>query len=69
MNKENAFGTVTGAAGITFPWWNEFVHAATGANQAFVVVMGAIVLILTARKLWLKGKIASRKLRDLDRNA
>lgn len=66
MNKE--LSTITGTAGTTFPSWNDLVHAVTGANQAFVVVMGAIVLILTAGKLWLEGKIASRKLRDLERN-
>lgn len=66
MTKDTALGTITGTAGITFPWWNEFIHAVTGANQAFVAIMGAFVLILTARKLWMENQIASRRLRDLD---
>lgn len=66
MTKDTVIGTVTGTAGVTFPWWNEMVHAATGANQAFVAIMGAFVLILTARKLWLENQVAARRLRDLD---
>lgn len=67
MNKDTAIGTITGTAGVTFPWWNDFIHAVTGANQAFVAIMGALVLILTARKLWMENQIASRKLRELER--
>lgn len=68
MTKDTALGTVTGTAGVTFPWWNDFIHAATGANQLFVAIMGAFVLILTARKLWVENQLASRRLKDLDRD-
>lgn len=67
MNKDTAFGTITGTAGITFPWWNDFVHAATGANQFAVATLGLAVLILTVRKVWLENQVASRRLRELDR--
>jgi hypothetical protein len=67
MNKENAFGTITGTAGITFPWWSTVVDVATGANQLLVGMLGLVVLGLTVRKMWLESQIASRKLRELDR--
>lgn len=67
MTKETILGATTGTAGLTFPWWNDFVHVATGANQLLIAVLGLTVLLLTARKLWLENQMASRKLRDLDR--
>lgn len=66
MDRDTALGTVTGTAGITFPWWNDLVHAATGANQFLIAALGLIVLILTVRKLWMENQITSRRLRDLD---
>lgn len=63
--RDTTLGAVTGTAGVTFPWWNELVHVATGANQFLIAVLGLVVLIFTARKLWIENQIASRKLRDL----
>ncbi|MEQ9634592.1 MAG: hypothetical protein RLW68_00760 [Devosia marina] len=63
--RDTTLGTVTGTAGLTFPWWNEAVHFATGANQFLIALLGLIVLILTARKLWIDNQIAARRLRDL----
>lgn len=65
--RDTTIGATTGTAGLTFPWWSDFVHVATGANQLLIAVLGLIVLILTARKLWLENQMASRRLRDLDR--
>lgn len=65
--KDTTLGAVTGSAGVTFPWWGDFVHTVTGANQFLVAILGLVVLILTARKLWIDNQIAARKLRDLDR--
>lgn len=67
MTKDIALGTTTGTAGITFPWWNDLIHAATGANQLLVAVLGLVVLVLTARKLWIENQIARRRLRDLEK--
>lgn len=60
-------GLVTGTAGATFPFWNEALIWLTGLNQTAVAILGLIVLILTARKIWLENKINSRRLRDLEK--
>ena len=60
-------GLVTGTAGVTFPLWNELVAWATGFNQFASAILGLIVLILTARKLWLENRLAAKKLRDEDK--
>lgn len=73
-SKDIVLGASTGTAGVTYPWWSDFVSAATGANQLLVGALGVAVLILTLRKLWLEGKkaslereIASRRLREMDK--
>ena len=60
-------GAVTGTAGVTFPLWHELVVWATGFNQFAIAILGLIVLILTARKLWLENRLAAKKLRDEDK--
>lgn len=65
--RDTTIGATTGTAGLTFPWWSEFIHVATGINQLLIAILGLMVLILTARKLWLENRMTSRKLRDLDR--
>lgn len=60
-------GAITGTAGLTFPMWNDLVVWATGVNQFLISLLGLAILILTARKLWLDNKLASKKLRDGDR--
>lgn len=60
-------GAVAGTAGVTFPLWHELVVWATGLNQFAIAILGLIVLILTARKLWLENRLAAKKLRDEDK--
>ena len=60
-------GLVAGGAGVTFPLWNETLSFLTGANQFLIALMGLVVLVLTARKLWLDNQYASRRLRELDK--
>lgn len=60
-------GAITGTAGLTFPLWHDVVVWATGLNQFLISLLGLVILILTARKLWLDNKLASKKLRDGDK--
>ena len=59
-------GAVVGAAGFSFPLWDETLSVLTGANQILIAALGLVVLVLTARKLWIDTKIATRRLRDLE---
>lgn len=52
---------------MTFPAWSDTVAAISGVNQWLIAIGGLVVLILTIRKLLLENKIASRRLRDMDK--
>lgn len=60
--KDVVQGTV-GAAGATFPFWNETVAWATGINQFAVAILGLIVLGLTIYSLVLKIRIQHRQIK------
>lgn len=60
-------GVATGTAGLSFPWWGELLAVATGLNQFALAALGLIVLVLTARKLWLENRLAAKRLRDSDK--
>jgi len=60
-------GAVVGASGVTFPLWSDLVTWATGINQWFVALGGALVIILTIMKLVQEIRIANRRLRELER--
>jgi hypothetical protein len=66
MTKDNVAGLTAGSLGTTFPWWGQLLEAATSVNQVLVGTLGLIILILTLRKVWIEGQIASRRLRDMD---
>jgi len=59
---ETAGAAALGATGFTFPWWSEIAQAVAGINTFLVSILGIIVLVLTARKLWLENRIAQHRL-------
>lgn len=64
--KDIVQGSV-GAAGVTFPFWNEAVSWATGINQFAVAILGLVVLGLTIYSLVQKIRIQHRQLKDGER--
>jgi hypothetical protein len=60
-------GISVGLPAVTFPAWSDTVAAISGVNQWLIAIGGLVVLILTIRKLLLENKIASRRLRDMDK--
>lgn len=55
-------GTATSA-----PLWSEFVTSLPMVWSFSLSAGGAVVLILTIRKLWLENRIASRRWRDIEK--
>lgn len=63
-----ALGATTGTAGITFPyWWSSILDALGGAWPVVIQGGGFIVIVLTVRKLMLESRLASRRLKEMDR--
>lgn len=60
----NAIGISVGAAGYTFPWWNDFVAFAIGANQFLIQLGGLLIIAVTLLKLGLEAAIAWQKFRQ-----
>lgn len=56
-------GAVTGTAGATYPLWAWF----EASNSVIVSLLGIIVLVLTALKIYAELKLARRRLSDLDK--